>query len=94
MPSIENAWALLKNANVVFLIASDEPIEKIISFKEKRNIILPFCGFAIKDSAGQMNKARPQTFIFNRKGELIYNRMGAFEWDDEKILKKLRSYIE
>lgn len=94
MPSIENAVRILKYNNVIFLIASDEAIEKIIKFKEKRKFNLPFFNFSIKGDPSLLVEGRPQTYIFNASGELVYNRLGAFEWDDEKILLRLRSFIK
>lgn len=94
MPHIENAYNRFKKDSVVFLIASDEPVEKIFRFKEKKNINLPFCSFTMKDIPVPMSQARPQTYIFNSKGELIYNRIGAFKWDDETVLNRLQSWFD
>jgi thiol-disulfide isomerase/thioredoxin len=93
MPGMEKARSILKDDGVIFLVASDEPLEKIIRFQEKRKFDLPFCMFSIKESSPKMEEGRPQTYIFNKDKELVYNRLGAFEWDDEKVLKKLQSYI-
>ncbi|HTH55685.1 MAG TPA: TlpA disulfide reductase family protein [Cyclobacteriaceae bacterium] len=92
MPRIKNAVEHLRSDEVVFLIASDESPDKIRKFEEKRNFGIPFYNYKMK-SANELPQARPQTYIFNKQGKLVYNRMGAFEWDNQEILEKLKSLL-
>jgi len=93
MPRIKNAIEILKQDDVVFLIATDEPIERVVKYKNKRNIELPFCTFSLNAGANPMPQSRPQTYIFDKSGKLVYNRTGAFAWDDKAIVDKLKSFL-
>ncbi|GHN03107.1 hypothetical protein WSM22_45960 [Cytophagales bacterium WSM2-2] len=94
MPRIKNAVEVLESDSVIFLIASDEPIDRIIRFNKKRDLGLPMCVFKTNSFSTPLPQARPQTYIFDKNGKLVYNRMGAFEWDDKEILEKLRSFLK
>jgi thiol-disulfide isomerase/thioredoxin len=92
MPRIKNAIHALQSEKVVFLIASDESLDKIKKFEEKRSFGIPLCNYKMKSSI-ELPQARPQTYIFNKEGKLVYNRMGAFEWDSDEVLEKLGSLL-
>jgi peroxiredoxin len=93
MPRIKNAINSLHSGKIVFLIASDESADKIRQFEKKRNFRIPLCTYKMT-SATELPQARPQTYIFNKEGKLVYNRMGAFDWDSKEILEKLKSLID
>ena len=79
MPTIENAQAQLKDKGVVFLLASNENIDEIESFKEKRKFELRFV--QVQNLEGLNIQALPATFIFNPQGELVFSDVGFRMWD-------------
>lgn len=90
MPALLRAQEELAPANYVFLLASDQTLEKISAFKEKKGFDFNYLKF--NGSLADMKvEALPATFIYNEEG-LFRNRIdGATEWDSPKILDKLRA---
>ena len=84
MPTIENAQAQLKNKGVVFLLASNENIDEIESFKEKRKFELRFV--QVQNLEGLNIQALPATYIFNPQGELVFSEVGYRMWDTPENL--------
>lgn len=93
MPRIKNAITSLQSDKIVFLIASDESVDKIKQFEEKRHFGIPLYNYKMRSTV-ELPQARPQTYMFNKDGKLVYNRMGAFEWDSEEILNKIKSLLD
>jgi len=88
MPALSRANDILKNENYVFLLASDEPINKIKAFKEKNDFELDFIRFT--GTLSQLKiYALPETFIYNEKGEKVDQISGAVTWDSEEMINKL-----
>lgn len=88
MPSMEEAKASLGD-EFVFLLASDESMEKISSFVEKQNIDLPF----VRLQNGVQNlqiTALPTTWII-RDGEILKEIIGAREWNTEENIEELKN---
>lgn len=79
MPTIENAQTLLKDRNVVFLLASNETVEQIEKFKTKRKFELQFV--RVENLEALNIQALPATYIFNPQGELVFSEVGYRMWD-------------
>jgi len=92
MPSIDRAFQHLKNEDFVFLLASDEKMEKIRRFVEKRGDFSFQFVHMINSVYDLEVVALPTTLIINRNGEIVYEKAGAREWDSEDVLKELRNY--
>jgi thiol-disulfide isomerase/thioredoxin len=90
MPSLLKAEAALANENYVFVLASDQSIEKIKAFKEKKGFDFRYLKFngAMADFA---INALPATFIYNETGELIQRIDGATAWDSPEIINQLKA---
>ena len=84
MPTIENAQSLLKNKNVVFLLASNENTEQIESFKARRNFQLQFV--QVQNLEALNIQALPATYIFSRDGDLVFSEVGFRMWDTPENL--------
>ncbi|MBM3178569.1 MAG: TlpA family protein disulfide reductase [Bacteroidetes bacterium] len=85
MPSIAAARQILNGKPIEFLLASDEEMERILKFTEKKNFDLPFAQVRNMD-AFNIN-ALPTTFIFDQDGNLEYTEMGARDWSTEEALE-------
>lgn len=84
MPSIVSAREALANQSVEFLLASDEEMERIIKFTERKGINLPFAQVRNMDTFNI--NALPTTFIFDQNGNLEYTEMGARDWSKEEAI--------
>ena len=90
MPSMLRAQEILENDNYVFLLASDQSMEKIKAFKDKKKFDFTFLKFNGSLADMKIN-ALPATFIYNEAGEFTSRIDGATEWDSPEILDKLKA---
>ena len=93
MPAIDKARANLESEGVVFLAASDEKMEKIARFAEGNQY--QFEIVQIKGDIFDLDiKALPTTFILDSNGKIVYNEVGAREWDSPENLEMIRALVE
>lgn len=92
MPSIDRAFQHLQNEDFVFLVASDEKMEKILRFVDNRGDFSFQFVHMINSVYDLEAVALPTTLIINRNGEIVYDKAGAREWDSEDVLKELKDY--
>jgi len=91
MPSIERAKSILKNKEIEFLIASNESVEQIQSFREKRNLDLHYVQL---QNLEELNiQALPTTFIISPDGKLVFFETGYREWDEAGNIELLTKII-
>lgn len=90
MPNLLVAQKKLAQDNYVFLLVSDEPIEKILNFKEKTNHNFRFLK-SNKSITSFGVYALPTTFVFNVKGKKSDRIVGVVKWDSEEIITKLKN---
>ena len=90
MPALLKAQEVLSQENYVILLASDQSLEKIKSFKEKKKFDFHFLRFNGSLSDVEVT-ALPATFIYNESGKLINRIDGATEWDSPKIMDELKA---
>lgn len=81
MPSIEKAQLILRNENVVFLMASGESAEEIDAFRNSRDY--KFNYVRIENSEELNIQVLPTTFIFSPEGKLVFSEMGYRKWDEK-----------
>lgn len=79
MSTIEKAREQLQDKNIIFLLASNESIEQIKTFKEKREF--QFRYVQVQNLEALHIQALPTTYIFNPKGELAFSEAGFRTWD-------------
>ena len=81
MPSIEKAQNILRDKDVVFLLASGESVEEIEDFRVNHDY--KFNYVRIENSEELNIHALPTTFIFDPEGNLVFSEMGDRKWDDK-----------
>ncbi|MDH3709056.1 MAG: TlpA family protein disulfide reductase [Cyclobacteriaceae bacterium] len=90
MPSIQRAQQELADENFVFLLASDESIDKIKRFQSMQDFELTFV--RITDSFAELGiYSIPTTLVIDPQGKITLNQVGAMEWDAPEVLNKLRT---
>lgn len=92
MPSIANAQNLLRNEDIVFLLASDESIEQINEFRIKHGY--KFNYVRIENSEELDIQALPTTFIFGPQGTLAFSEPGDRKWDDAANINMILKIIK
>ncbi len=89
MPALLKAQEILKESNFVFLLVSDESVEKISNFKSETAYDFNFLKLT-----GSMDLlgiyALPTTYIYNEKGEEIKKIIGSVIWDSKEMIQSLK----
>jgi thiol-disulfide isomerase/thioredoxin len=92
IPSIERLAAKTDRSKAEFVMLSlDDNFEKARSFAVKNNMKLPVYYPAGNLPALFEVDGIPVTFIFNEKGEIIYQQTGAANYDSMKFLNMLNN---
>ena len=90
MPSLLKAKEILEKENYIFLLATDQPIKTIKSFKEKKNF--DFNYIKLNGAFAQLDiKALPVTFIYNENGDKVDQISGAVAWDSQEMIHRLKA---
>ena len=92
MPSIERAKAELEKEGYVFIAVSDEEVERIQKFMGRFDYTFQLANYEIGNAALGVY-ALPASYILNDEGEVLYEHVGAKEWDDEERMTRFRSYL-
>ncbi|MES2874627.1 MAG: TlpA disulfide reductase family protein [Bacteroidota bacterium] len=92
MPSIANAQNILRDEEIVFLLASDESIEQIEEFRIKHDYKFNYT--RIENSEDLDIQALPTTFIFSPEGILIFSEPGDRKWDDAANINMILEIIK
>ena len=87
MPTIEKAQNILKNEEVVFLMASSEAKEEIDAFGKAHNFNFNY--YQILNSEELAIEGLPTTFIFNKEGKLVFSESGYRKWDEKNNINMI-----
>jgi len=93
MPSIESVKAILENEGYVIIAVSNEDKDRIQGFIDQNDYSFEFAQFALGLESLNIYSL-PASYIVDAKGELLFEHMGAREWDNEENLKLFRSYLK
>ena len=92
MPSLSEAYIKLKDHNVIFIVASDEDVKKIKKFESRHHY--NFDLLHSKTSVFDLDvQALPTTLIINEKGEVVFNEIGARNWNSDKNIELIKSFV-
>ena len=89
MPTIAKAQEIIKDKNVVFLFASNESVDQIQKFKDKKGF--PFEYVQIHNLEELNIQALPATFIFNPDGKLTFSEVGYRDWQTPENIALITS---
>ncbi len=78
MPSLLRSQAILEKENYIFLLASDQTLEVIKDFKEKRNFDFKYIKYNGSWAEEQINSL-PTTYIYNEEGEKVEKIIGGVD---------------
>ena len=90
MPSLLKAQKILEKENYVFLLATDQSVKIINSFKARKGFEFTYIRYtgAFSDLG---IKALPKTIIYNEEGDKVDEISGAIMWDSLEIIERLKS---
>ena len=82
-----------KLSGVEVLAITDETMEKLISFKTKKKY--PFTFLKLSKSFNDLKIfSIPTVYLLNTKGEIVYEKVGYINWENEAELLHLTSLMD
>ena len=88
MPSIQDLYDKYKdNEQVVFLIVSNEKVEKVSAFMKKRGFTFPVQVTHYQLPKPFYTESIPTTFLVSKSGKIVVKETGAANWGGEKMQK-------
>lgn len=88
-PELRKALPKLENDSTQFLIASDEDLDRIISYQEKHNTGLDLIRMAEGSTADFEIYALPTTIILDNQGNEVYRKAGMVDWNSFASIQDL-----
>ncbi|MCB1757512.1 MAG: TlpA family protein disulfide reductase [Gammaproteobacteria bacterium] len=92
MPSMEKAWEKIKDEGIQMLAVSyGEDADRVEAFQMDYPMSFP----VLLDTSGEVGrnwpvKGLPTTFVIDSEGNIVYQALGAREWDDDELLDMVR----
>lgn len=81
-----------KLSDIDVVAITDEPPEKLISFKIKKGY--PFTFLRSEQPFNDLKIfSIPVVYLMNSKGEIVYNHVGYIDWKDESTLNHLKALM-
>lgn len=75
------------------LIISDEPLETVVKFKERKSY--PFTFLKMEQTFNSIGiNSIPTNYIFNKNLELKYEKVGEINWKDPSTLEYIKKQME
>lgn len=81
MPTIDKAKTQLAAEPVVFLFASNEELDLIQGFRERRGFDFQYV--QAQNMEALNIQALPTTFIYDENGKLVFSEAGYRDWSTE-----------
>jgi len=82
-----------KLSGIEVLAITDETMEKLISFKTKKQY--PFTFLKLSKSFNDLKIfSIPTVYLLNTKGEIVYEKVGYINWENEAELLHLTSLLD
>ena len=90
-PELKAALPRLQSDSVAFLLTTEEDLDQIRTFEEKRNFGLEFLHLKKGTLADFEVHALPTTLVIDRQGKVVYRHMGQLNWQDVTSIEDLIS---
>ncbi len=84
MPSFQKLYNEYKN-EVTFLFVAQDDLQKVKKFITSNNYTLPVY-FEMSEGPAEMRaNSLPTTYILNKSGEIVVDKVGAVDWNSSKV---------
>jgi thiol-disulfide isomerase/thioredoxin len=90
-PELKAALPRLQSDRIAFFLATEEDLDQIRAFEEKRNYGLDFLQLKEATLADFEVHALPTTLVLDRTGKVVYRHMGQLNWQDVTSIEDLIS---
>jgi thiol-disulfide isomerase/thioredoxin len=88
LPAIDELQMKVGKEKLQVLIVSDEPMEKILSFKEKYCNTLDY--YTTKPFPELGIRVFPTTYLLDPQGEVILGKLDAYDWSQSEVLDAIK----
>lgn len=94
MPSFQKLYDEFEgNKEVVFLFVASDDVLKVKKFLAKKGYNLPVY-FSVGNAPGELSSGSlPTTYILNKQGDIVVNKIGAADWSSPHIKEFINSLI-
>jgi peroxiredoxin len=93
LQALETAQSILKEDQFLFLLISDEPLERLKEFQEGEGSSL-----TILHSRNPLTQEQiftlPTSYLLNLEGKIVFDKVGVAEWDSKEMIKELKDLAE
>ncbi len=93
MPSLQALYSDYSD-KVEFLFVTNETVEVIQGFKNKKNYTFPVYIRRSNSPKELITKSIPRTFIINKQGEIVVDESGAVNWNSAKVRRQLDQLLK
>jgi thiol-disulfide isomerase/thioredoxin len=90
-PELKAALPRLQSDRIAFLLATEEELDQIRAFEEKRNFGLDFLHLKEATLADFEVHALPTTLVLDSTGKVVYRHSGQLNWQDVTSIEDLIS---
>lgn len=90
-PELKAALPRLQSDSVAFFLTTEEELDQIRTFEEKRNFGLEFLQLKEATLADFEVHALPTTLVIDRQGKVVYRHMGQLNWQEITSIENLIS---
>lgn len=93
MPSLGSAADKLKDKGYLFVIISDEPIERLKAFAERAEDLPLLLLRSEKRFADMGIYSIPVSYLLDKNGRVLLKKSGSVDWAGEEALKEIQAAI-
>jgi len=94
MPGIQKLYNTFKdNDQVVFLLVSNESVETIKKFVEKKNYTFPVYSTRQRNPEAFSTNSIPTTYVISPEGEIVVKEIGALNWGGSKMVQMINDLL-
>jgi peroxiredoxin len=85
LPEIDALQQKVGKENLRVLVVSDEPLEKVLRFKEKYCNTLDY--YTTQPFPDLGIRVFPTTYLLNRNGDVVLSKLDYFNWNTDEVIK-------
>lgn len=94
MPSFQKLYNEFKgNKEVVFFFVANDDASKVKNFLDRRGYELPVYFSVSQGPVELISGSLPTTYILNKQGQIVVNKVGAQDWSSSKIKELIERLI-
>ncbi len=93
MPSFEKLYLEYKK-DVIFLFVANDDKDKVEKFMEKNKYQIPVYFMTSENPQELESNSLPTTYIINKNGEIIVEKIGAADWNSNNIHEILNNALK